>query len=308
MENKLSFRDKENICLMEFERSGSVYHLCTPENHPVIFTREKDFAAAMSLLAIAFAKYPGLKVYAFEIMSNHIHILVGGEESLCLEAFALFKKFLKRYLSGEGRPGGLPDFEARPHRVKDLENMRNVIAYINRNAYVAMPDHTPYSYPWGTGRFYFNPEAVLRHEKEQKPSTVAFRRHVTHSRHGEPLKNLTLVDGCITPICFCDFSQGERFFRDARHYFTKITRSIEYSKAIADEIGESIYYTDDELYLAMVALAKSTYDSAKPSLLPAKQKLELAKTLHYEYNAGNKQISRMLGLDISTVDSLFLKH
>lgn len=307
MENKISYRDKENICLLEFERAGSVYHLCTPENHALIFTREKDFATAMSLLAIAFAKYSCLKVYAFEIMSNHIHVLVGGEECLCLEAFALFRRFLKRYLSSEGRSGGLPCFEPKLHKVKDLENMRNVIAYINRNAYVAIPDHTPYSYLWGTGRFYFNPEIVLRHKTEQKLSTVVFRRHITHSREGETLKNLALVDGYITPICFCDFSQGERFFRDARHYFTKISRSVESSKAIADEIGESIYYTDDELYLAMLALAKSRYGAAKPSLMPAKQKIELARALHYEYNAGNKQISRMLGLDISTVDSLFLK-
>ena len=41
------------------------------------------------------------------------------------------------------------------------------------------------------------------------------------------------------------------------------------------------------------------------ALLPKDAKLEIAKILHYDYNAGNKQIQRMLSLDTLVVNALF---
>lgn len=40
--------------------------------------------------------------------------------------------------------------------VCDLRTLRNTIVYVNRNGYVVNPAYTPFSYPWGTGRYYFN--------------------------------------------------------------------------------------------------------------------------------------------------------
>jgi hypothetical protein len=43
----------------------------------------------------------------------------------------------------------------------------------------------------------------------------------------------------------------------------------------------------------------------RPALLPISAKQELAALLHYEYNAGNKQIQRMLRLDATVVSAMF---
>lgn len=42
-----------------------------------------------------------------------------------------------------------------------------------------------------------------------------------------------------------------------------------------------------------------------PGLLPKDAKIEIAKTLHYDYNADNKKIARMLKLDIHILNGMF---
>ena len=42
-----------------------------------------------------------------------------------------------------------------------------------------------------------------------------------------------------------------------------------------------------------------------PAQLSREAKVEIAKTLHYDYNAGNKQINRILKMDINIVNALF---
>ena len=105
-------------------------------------------------------------------------------------------------------------------------------------------------------------------------------------------------------MSFCSISFGEGLFRCASHYFREISRNIESQKDIAKELGEQVFYTDDELFSVVLTICKDKYDGQKPSLLPVAAKSELALLLHNEYNAGNKQIQRMLRLEASFVNSL----
>jgi hypothetical protein len=98
---------------------------------------------------------------------------------------------------------------------------------------------------------------------------------------------------------------AEKLFRDARQYFYKLSRDVESQKSISAELGENIFYTDDELYSIVVSKSRSQYNVSSPSLLPPETKMEFARMLHFEYHANNKQIARMLRLDRSFVESFF---
>lgn len=104
---------------------------------------------------------------------------------------------------------------------------------------------------------------------------------------------------------FCAIGEAERLLRNASHYLYLITSNIESQKKIAAEIGERIFYNDNELFSACARMAKKLFGESRPSVLTKEEKISLAKTLHYDYNAGNKQISRMLSLDTSVVTALF---
>ena len=185
------------------------------------------------------------------------------------------------------------------------ENFRNVTAYINRNGFVVHPDCTPFSYEWGANRFFFNPEAKARHRSNWIPMTQTARQTVSHSRRYDYVEGLYVIDGYVTPLCFCDIEGGEAIFRDARHYFSKISKSIESMKDIAASIGEHIYYTDDDLFSITVKMSQEQFGEARPSLLDKEAKLKLAKALHYDFNASNKQVQRILRLDDYIVKGLF---
>ena len=75
-------------------------------------------------------------------------------------------------------------------------------------------------------------------------------------------------------------------------------------KSVAKEIGESIYYNDDELFAIVCNICRGQYDVSRPSFLPADAKVEVARKLRFEYNAKRKQIARLLKIDEAVLSSV----
>ena len=126
-----------------------------------------------------------------------------------------------------------------------------------------------------------------------------------HSNQADSLTGVFILDGYVSPLCFCDIKKAEGLFRNAQHYFSKIAKSIESSSKIAKMIGESFYYLDSELYSIIAQICTKEYGCKSPSLIPAQAKVVVAKKMRFEYNASVKQISRILKIDIKQVKTLF---
>lgn len=300
-----TFGIEENRCESIFQRLGPCWHLYTPENHPVILTCEADFKAAMTLLAICALSFPSLRILTFQWMSNHLHItLAGSEEDISL-FFAMLKRFLGKYLKDRSKNADIGAWTYNLRRIESLKDLRNVIAYNNRNGFLVSPDSTPLTYPWGANKFYFNPDAKKR--VEDRSGTLHFRviREMFHTHKLDGFTGEPFMEGIIPPTVFCDIVSAESLFRNARHYFSLISRNMEGMKSIAEEIGESLFYTDDDLYSAVCEICRNNYGVRHPGLLPAQAKLEVARTMHYEYNAGAKQIARILKADLSVIRNIF---
>ena len=183
--------------------------------------------------------------------------------------------------------------------------MRTVIIYNNRNAYIVLPDHSPYTYPYGANSYYYNPLARKYYEVSRVAMRAKDLERLAHTHSVRQLdKPVYMVDGYICPLCYCCISLGERLFRNNRHYYFSLTKNVESQKRIAQEIGEKVFYTDDELFSIACSLSQERY-KLYPHQLPVDAKQEFARNLHYDYNAGNKQISRILKLDISVLNKMF---
>ena len=98
---KSAFFNKEQDCEVKFLSSGTVFNVNTPENHPIIFSNADDYKSAMTILAICKMEYSDLQLYAFQIMSNHFHFVIGGQRSRILEFFDLFSDHLRRHFGKE---------------------------------------------------------------------------------------------------------------------------------------------------------------------------------------------------------------
>lgn len=299
------FSIKEGRCLLCFSELELCHHLWTPENFEIIFRNDTEFRVGMGIMAIAAMCFPDVKILTFELMTNHLHIMAASEESRLRMMFEQIKRHLKRMADDAGRTINWKAFNPCIRSLDNLSDARNVLIYDNRNGFLVHNDYTPFSYPWGSNFCYFNPDAKKRFQESSVPSTIKDRRTISHSHISDGLQGLRILDGCFSPFSFCDIAAGESLFRDAVHYFYMLGKNIESNKEIAKEIGESISYTEDELYAAVSARCRSEYGTANPSLIPADAKIAMAKVMRYEYNASLKQIQRMLRLDQGILNSIF---
>lgn len=298
-----SFKEREDSCATVFAQLQPVWHLYTQgQGTPLIFKEPGDYRFAMNVIAQAAYEISDVKVIAFEIMGNHLHMLIAGERERMLQFFRFVRKRLSLGL-GDSIPNGLPaTFSPTLQEVKDLHHIRNLIVYINRNGYVADPNHTPFSYPWGTGRYYFNDYPVL---KTLSDVNYTDYRAMFRSRKLSLPEDYLVHDGYVAPPSYCILSQGMSLFRNAHQYFFLLGRKVEALSDIAAEIGDGEFLTDNELFSKLHGIIKKQYDNASLRDLSRAQKLDVARMLHNSFRSSNGQISRVLDLPQYLVNSLF---
>ena len=259
----------------------------------------------MTLIAICAVNCPSVKILAFQWMNNHLHIVLCGQEEDIARFFRMLKRYLSNYLKNRERDEVLATWDYKLRKIGSLNDIRNVIVYVNRNGFLVNKDCSPFSYPWGANKCLFNKDYAERSTTSKQKLGTSYIRELFHTRDLDGFKGLRMLDGHVCPSLYCDCVTAEGLFRNESHYFYSLSKSVENMKEIAKEIGESIYYNDNELFTIVCDICRSHYGIRKPSLLPATAKMELAKKMHYEYNAGTKQISRILRLDPAILNSLF---
>lgn len=301
----LSPSQQERSCELTFLNGGPFWHICTDgQSMEIICETEEDYKFAVTVIAIA-AALTGVKILTFQVMSNHIHVIVEGLESMCKDFFSEVKRRLRRYRNSNSRFASFEKFEASFIPIDNLRSMRYEIAYSNRNGYLANPSCTPFSYPWGAGYLYFNPHAFVTDAAPFGDLTRDEKLKMCRSRIPDLPAGYMVKDGLILPQSFCAIKYGESLFRDAHQYFSIVSKNYEAYSEIAKRLGDDVFLTDDEMFAALSMLAKKKYGDGRVTLLPNASKIELAKTLRSDYNASEGQIQRMLRLDRGTVSELF---
>ena len=273
-----SFFDKESACEFRFrdacERLGGLWHYCTPGhfNESVNITPE-DLDFSVNNLAISAAEV-GVTVLTDAHMANHLHALLGCRREQC---FAVQEAYLFRL----------------------GKRLRS------QNRYVIDPGYTPFSDRWSGASVYFN----LRTDEAGSVSFNALpyriKREISFRSRPVVPDSYRFCNGRMLPSSYLDYRLGESFFRDAHHYFSMLTKNAEAFSAVAKRLGDRIVLTEDELYLTVKQIAVDKYNVKQASLLPPTDKLEVAKTMHFDFNATNSQIQRMLRLDPAIIRELF---
>ena len=302
----LTFAEKERECERIFEKSGPFWHLYTDGRGMEDFLcTEEDFKTAMTALAVAAVLFKKVRIITFELMSNHIHMILNGEAEDCLELFERFKARLRRILKTNGRIINWDAFKADILPIETLNALRNEIIYANRNAFVANPQFTPFNYPWGGGCAFFQPYFNRLPAISLRELGFNKARELTHFREIRLIEDLKFFGDIVFIPSFCRTDIGESMFRDARSYFNSLTRNAEAFSQIAQRLKDSVFLTDEEMYAAATMYAENTYGNRQLSILNPEQKIQLSKELHFKYNASNQQIRRLLKLDIGILNELF---
>ena len=309
-----TIREKEAFCENSFLSSGPYWHLYTSgKQTKLVFRNDEDYAFGMNAIAQTSLEYSSVQILSFAIMSNHLHIVAGGLASDLVAWFKYFRKKLAGGLSSDLDNGNhLPDDFQEEHKgLTDLNSLRNAIAYVNRNGYVADPSCTPFSHPWSTCSYYFclrNPHHCFK-ELNTATKRNMFRGRVPQFKDNTKVLfcgDIVSPLGCyIAPSSYCAIKFGMAMFRDAHHYFWAVSKNVEAYSGVATEIGDEEFLTDSELYSQLSKILREQYKGVALRNITKAQKLDLARSLRFEFRSSNAQIRRILGLTQYEIDSIF---
>ena len=302
----LGFSEKERICENVFITNGPYWHIYTDGTKMQnIFCCEEDFRTGMWALAASLHLRKEVRALTFELMTNHVHLIIAGQRENCIKAFDVFSTRLKMAFPKRQRTIDWSQFKMNILPIESLQALRNEIIYTNRNAFVANPSYTPDSYPWGGGCAYFNPwlKHLITSPLGRLP--ILTQRTLLHTRDISPFTDLREINSMPFIPSFCDIKLGESMFRDARSYFNSLTRNAEAFSQIASRLKDTIFLTDEELYSVICSHISKEYSVKTPSQLSAQQKVDTARYMHFGYNASNQQLRRMLRLDLAILEELF---
>ena len=172
-----TYVEKERACQVTFEKNGPFWHVYTDGTlMEDIFCSAEDFNLGITLLAVCAVINCKVELVTFELMNNHAHIIATGTIESITNLFNGYKKLLTKCLNHNEHAPDLDKFNMHLHRINSLENMRNAIAYVNRNGSVVDRHVCPYSYPWGANKYFFNPEAKRRYEEQRRKITTREKR------------------------------------------------------------------------------------------------------------------------------------
>ena len=293
-----SFGEKERSCETTFQNCLPCWHTYTSgKETPVIFVNDNDMALVMNIIAQAAYLFTGkVFIIAFVVMNNHLHFVLSGDAHLVNEMMSFILKRINRAF------GLSKTLSFTSKSIEDVQSMRNHIVYVHRNGYVANHNYTPFSYPWGSGAYYFMPE---RSGMKFFDISSIENRSMFRSRDVKLPPDWQVLDGHIAPPSFCAIELGMSMFRDAHHYFSMVSKNVEAYSSIAVDLDDEEFLTDQELFSQLQKTAREQYRLGSLRDLSNAQKLDLARTLHYDYRSSNGQIRRVLGLNQYDVDQLF---
>lgn len=302
-----TFRNMEQDCEYRFMAGAPFWHLYTDGNKAdIIFSSSDDFKIGMNLMAVCCLRCPEVKVITFELMNNHLHMILSGEKQNCVGLFDMLRTMLQRHINRHNNAVSLKHLECNLLQIASLQSLRNEIAYVNRNGFIARPDCTPFSYPWGAGAAFFNPFLKMFPSIDYERLTVRQKRNICHSNNIDlPSNKAKVFNEIIIPSSYCHIEEGEAYFRSAHQYFHHLSRKYEAYSEIAQRLHESVFISDEEMYSAACSLCIRLYNVKNPSQLGSKERIEMARKMHQDYNASNRQIRNILKLEKNIVDTMF---
>lgn len=138
----------------EYGNKGkSYYHFCTDGlKTGKLFYTQAQFAFGMILIGLLTIKYD-IKVYAFVLMPNHIHIILSGTGENCVKAFDYLRMKISARLREDGYLPIPDDYDFVLLDINNQNQMRGEIAYVLRNP-LEKNYSTPVGYIWGSGWIY----------------------------------------------------------------------------------------------------------------------------------------------------------
>ena len=265
------------------------YHLVTDKTKWLFHTPE-EFVFGMNTIALCALLYP-VRIVRFELMGNHIHIVLEGTGAACLKVFFYIRK----------RLGVDLDFQLIP--IEDKAQLINTLLYVDRNPYETDLNVLPGGYPWGTGGlgFRLQPPGGVRADTLSK----AYLRRILRSDVEIPGDFRVDTElGMVLPASFVDTAFFEQVFGTASFYLTRFVKSLEAFLHLADQVGEDLPIYPAEVDSLIEDQLRENYGGNRFRYLRAWEKEKLVQTLANQYRIPPATLAERLDLPVYLVGQM----
>ncbi|MBO6028329.1 MAG: hypothetical protein J6P75_03880 [Bacteroidales bacterium] len=276
------------------------YHLCTDGGKGILCHDDKEFAHAVNVIAVLDQKLPE-KVHAYKVMRTHVHLLLSGLGTHCVDAFDYLKYRLSRKLRQDGHPPLPKDYDFKLVPVENEEQMRRNIVYIARNLF-EVQDVVPGGSLWGSSRIHYS--QVPRLIESVRAEDLSARRlwDLLGTRIPIPPDRLIhLPTGMVLPESFVDTKVFYRVFPTARQYLNALVKDFEGYVMVADKLGETVSFTNEEVDAIIEQTLNKDYQGVTPEKLTADEQFRLAASLQKKFRLSVDQLAAGLHLPVRTL-------
>ena len=260
------------------------------------FRDEEDFKVGMNFVAIQAVCSPEVIIFAFILMSNHVHFVLMGTKK---DVERFIRQFKQRYSMYYQSKWGVKKFlRLTGVDIKEIpyddEAVERAIAYVQMNCVAANICSHPSQYPWGTGSEFFN---------QTKPSGTELKYLSARSRERLLHSNCDLLprnwiigpEGYIPPQEYVDVKAVEGIFRNPKRMNYFLNTSSKARKRI--EAEEHLPAFRDQIILAALPdLLRSLFGKESFLTLSDSERPEFMRQIRFRFSADVHQIARVCGL------------
>lgn len=273
------------------------YHLCTDGKRCILCHDDAEYAHAVNVISVLDQKFP-VRVLSYEVMRSHVHLLLVGRGTDCVDAFDYLKYRISRRLRRDGHKPLPRDYDFKLVPIKDEDQMRRNLVYIARNAF-EVQDVLPGGYLWGSSMIFY--AQVPRLFETVQAGDLSGRElwKLLGTRIRIPRDRLIhRPTGMVLPESFVDSRVFYKVFPTARQYLTALVKDFEGYVMVADQLGEAISFTSEEADMIIDQTLKTEYRGVSPDQLTADERFRLAAGLQKKYRLNVDQLAEGLHLPV----------
>ncbi len=277
------------------EEGNGYYHLCTDgwkENK--IFNTRDQFAFGMLMLGVCCVKYP-IKLYAFTLMDNHLHLILKGTGAVCLQVFDFLKRKFSQKLEKDACSPLPKDYGFRLVKITSEDQMKKEIVYVLRNC-LEKELAIVGGYPWSSAWIC---HADLADAMTTFPVSSLSQRGLFKLLLGEEaLPGDWLMNPYIglMPTSFVDTSMMKRLFPSPKDLQTALVKDYECFYQISQRLGETVAFSKTEVQGLVNKQLQQRFHAQDLDMLSESERGNLAIILYREYGMTPKQISTAIFL------------
>ncbi|MBQ4287054.1 MAG: hypothetical protein II770_03395 [Bacteroidales bacterium] len=273
------------------------YHMCTDGKMNILCHNDTEYANLVNVIALLPLRYH-VSIHSYEVMRTHVHMLVSGRGTDCVDAFDYLKYRASKRLRKDGYTPLPVNYDFRLIKVEDVEQMRRNFVYIARNAF-EVQDVVPGGYLWGSSMIYYS--QVHRLLRTVRAGELSARKiwEILGTSTRTPIPDDYLIhmpSGMVLPQSFVDTKVFYKVFPTARQYHTALVKDFEGYMMVADQLGETVTFTQEEVDTIIEQVSASDYKGVKPDHMTMDERFRLASALQKKYRLSVDQLAAGLSL------------